>query len=218
VRGGTQIFSFTKDNDDNQISCTAGFNSWSRSDGKEYVMTAGHCLDDFPDDRSQWGVLDSRKKAYLLGSAHRWYYGDHGDLGIVEVEPLSDFSNILQRSMVYVARSTTGSTTRNPHYRIRRTAYNQVGRIVCMTGATTGSRCGEVKKLNTAVKKSLFEGRIKHLGKLYSCGVKRGDSGGPIIKSGTAYGMIVSKRLFGCNVYFQGAKTAENELNVSIVP
>jgi hypothetical protein len=87
-----------------------------------------------------------------------------------------------------------------------------------MTGERTGSRCGQVTDLNVQIDSGqggIFGHKVKHLGKLRSCGLAAGDSGGPVFKRGVAYGVLTNTR--GCDVYFQGAVTAQDLLNVDVL-
>jgi trypsin len=87
-----------------------------------------------------------------------------------------------------------------------------------VTGQETGSSCGEVTDLNVesgGALGGLFTTKIKHLGKMRNCAPETGDSGGPVFKRGVAYGLVSGTS--GCDVYFQGAVTAQNVLNVDIL-
>jgi streptogrisin C len=56
LRGGVYIESTNATSHARYPQCTAGFIARSRSDRKPYVMTAGHCFDDFDDDDSSWAA------------------------------------------------------------------------------------------------------------------------------------------------------------------
>jgi hypothetical protein len=57
LRGGVRIGILTTDEDGNQHVCTAGFIARSRTDQAPYVLTSGHCFDNFANDSSLWGAF-----------------------------------------------------------------------------------------------------------------------------------------------------------------
>jgi hypothetical protein len=221
LRGGVRIATNPSrpDKDGNNHTCTAGFVARSRSDQAPYVLTAGHCFDNFTDDSSEWGAVNPFALVdpfQLIGfNRNPYVFGDSGDAGLIGVRATSYWAGTALEPWILVTTSSSGSTRRDEEYTIRAVRFNQRNRIVCMTGERTRSRCGQVTDLNVEAGSGLGGTNVKHLGKILSCGVDRGDSGGPVFKLGVAYGILTHKR--GCNVYFQGAVTAQDLLNVNIL-
>jgi len=224
LRGGVQISTNPSrpDNDGHTVACTSGFMVRSRGDQAPYVLTAGHCFDNFPNNSSEWGAVNPFLPVgpyQLIGfNRNPYVFGSDGDAGLVGIRGTSYWAGTALQPWVFVTRSTSGSTRRDEEYVIRTAHYNQRNRIVCMSGARNGSRCGRVTDVNVESSGALagiFTTRVKHLGKLLACGVGHGDSGGPVFKRGVAYGILSAAR--GCDVYFQGAITAQNLLNVDIM-
>lgn len=222
LRGGVFIQSTNKDEDDDIAACTAGFIARSKADSKPYLMTAGHCFDNFEDDESAWealipGLVDGER----IGPNHNPYkFGDDGDVGLISMEAGSFWRTPSVggkiKPLIYVRDSGTGSTPQAPSYYIRRVGTSVEGRILCATGASEGSSCGEVTALDTSIKiGGIFGTGVPHLGKMRNCDPGPGDSGGPVFKRHVAYGVLVARR--DCDVYFQSARRAENALNVKIV-
>lgn len=227
LRGGVFIQSVNKNEDGNTNGCTAGFVARSKSDDKPYLMTAGHCFDGFEDDESTWeaflpGLVDGEE----IGLNHNPYlFGDDGDVGLISIE-----SGSLWRTpsvggkikpLIYVRKSGTGSTPQAPAYYIRRVGTSVEGKILCATGATNGSSCGEVTRLDVSVKVGegvlgLSGTGVDHLGEMKNCDPSEGDSGGPVFKRHVAYGLLQGAK-DDCRIYFQSARRAENALNVRIV-
>ena len=181
--------------------------------------------------------------------------GNAGDFGLITVEPTSRFYNGgLLSPWVYVSRNDrqgdpeadSGRTTRNPKYRIRAhrdnqftgSARNVEGATVCATGAVSGTHCGEITK--RGLRRGGKDVRRAEL-EVFNCNYdaaklnnsaeefQPGDSGGPVFKRATAYGIISAvidlgkdsngnQKYNGCRMYFAGAKEAESALNVDILP
>lgn len=207
LRGGVRIVS-------ERAGCTAGFIARSRSDNKPYVLTAGHC---FLRVNEAWAAYDGSGLNYhTIGSVHNFVNGDEGDAGLISISETSFWKPWI-RPYVFVTKSKTGSpsTRRDTTYRIRDVKFSAKGNIVCVSGATNGSHCGEVVN---------HDATKQHYVELKMCGVTKGDSGGPVFKHHTAYGIMVKRRVIdlpllppSCRVWAQGARTAENLLNINIV-
>jgi hypothetical protein len=75
--------------------------------------------------------------------------------------------------------------------------------MVCMTGSTNGTRCGEIKEIAASNIGSDYQAKVD------TCGGP-GDSGGPVYIKGQARGLIAStsNRVGpgGCSTYFQRAR------------
>jgi hypothetical protein len=90
-----------------------------------------------------------------------------------------------------------------------------------MTGQNGGSSCGTTTDLDVTIGGGDIFGiggstTHKHMGKMSNCNPESGDSGGPIFRFHVAYGIYTGSR-GDCEQYFQGARRAQDSLNVNIV-
>jgi hypothetical protein len=115
----------------------------------------------------------------------------------------------------------SANTTYDPNYTIHATAFSSVGQMICRTGQTTGTECGEVTALGANFTGSLngTSYTTHNLGEVDVCGAQGGDSGGPFYKVHRAFGMLSGAMSFGpafCHEYYQGVRGAENLMGVSV--
>jgi hypothetical protein len=187
--------------------CTAGFPARSRSDNKLYIMTAGHCGRDRPS--ATWSTRFANGKLKAIGQIHnpRRVWGLDGDMAIIAVEDPPGWNT---RAWVFVAEG--GQTARDPDYPIRSDGVATRGRV-CMSGAVTGTHCGNVWGTNAT---PLLDGRF--IGGLTSATYRSrdGDSGGPVYAYHVAYGLNVGFIPATSLSYFQPVRDAENTMNVDI--
>lgn len=223
LRGGVRIASTNARSNNKGVACSAGFIVKSRSTGAPYLLTAGHCVAGFTQDSSNWAAFSADHRGFTLGAASNPYlFGSNGDAGLISIANSGVFGAPLA-PIIFVKRSNIG--VRDPSYTINGAGGNSKGRVVCMTGAVTASRCGKVSALNRTVRErdpdagfldQLFNTpKIRHLGQLRACGIRPGDSGGPVYSSHRARGLMTAVR--GCRVSFQGAVTADDQLNVDVI-
>ena len=204
LRGGVRIESSAS-------RCSAGFTARSQSDFKPYLLTAGHCL---AGDSSSWalrGSSGSPNNDVAIGPPYRYVFSPPGDAALIKITN-SDLSAPLQPIVIF-NKDTRLTDGRNAHYTIMRSSYSRRGQYVCVTGATTGSHCGRITRENVPVVDN-NNVRTDHLAEAHVCGIGEGDSGGPVIRGRSAVGLISASS--GCVMDFQGAKTAEGLLNVTI--
>lgn len=194
-------------------ACTTGFISRSRSDGRLFVLTAGHCVTRGTTYHT-WFPSDATK--HTIGTGHSRVFGASGDAGLVTIANPTGWK---PRAWVYVgaspARDGVDGTTRVTEYPITGDGSSRVGLRVCKTGATAETTCGRVDALDVTV--DYDNGPVvHHLAQANLC-VRPGDSGGPVYSYNTAYG-LVSGHINGtaCASLYQGVRGAENLLNVNV--
>lgn len=206
LRGGVRIAAGS--------GCTAGFNARSRSGGKLFVLTAGHCM---ANDAGTWKTRTAASLLDDIGIRHNWMFGDSGDAGIIRnwiaywAGPPAPGAGILVPPSSF--------TTYAEDYGIGSVSTSSVGQIVCMSSGyqlSSGAYadCGGVQALSRT---RTFDGvRIGGLAETNLCGAY-GSSGGPIYKGNVAYGLDVGGPDYICNEYYQGIVGAQNALNVDVL-
>ena len=156
--------------------CTLSFLARSRSDGKLYIMTAGHCT---ASKGEPWWTYFPDGSDHDIGPVHnRINSVAYGDMAVIRVVNEAGWQ---ARAWVLVLAS--GSTTYNDHYRITRDDYAVEGNRVCATGITSLTRCGILRRAVIPNEAGRMEATFCTRG---------GDSGGPVYASNTAYGIIVA--------------------------
>jgi len=202
--------------------CSTGFMTESRTDGKIYALTAGHCLSPFPTHRtgsgtpSVWSIGDTSGGTITLGDAHNFVHGTPGDVGIVHIDtaPVPSVQN-----WVWVRASTSGTTptTSDETYPIHRVGRSSIGMRICMSGQTTGTTCGTVKRLGVTMTNSDGITRT-NLGVADLC-IAGGDSGGPLYAYHSGFGILAGRFTSDgeCRTTYTGLAGAENTLNVDVL-
>lgn len=231
-RGGAYI-------EDESTSCTGGFLANSRSDGKLYLLTAGHCVSDmrhpFTVRTADWSTYDKDATRMMIGKPHRGStdvgQGNIIDAGVIAVIPAgsSNPSPLWAASpprYVYVTSSTNpgANTTHDERYEIARVRAPAERSIYCMTGAPAFANgrhtvCGRVKKTLQRVRDQgdPLEPRSAIM-RIDLCGPGLGSSGGPLYKNHTGYGIFVIFSQGSCRKYFTRLVAAQNVMNVDVIP
>lgn len=196
IRGGVAIASGTR-------LCTAGFDvRGAGANQYPFVLTAGHCL---AQGGSAWNTWTHPAiTSSVFGSRWSWQWGGGGDYGIVRNTNTGTWA---QCSCVIVVSSF--ETTSNHRYQITGNAagIGWTGHAVCTTSAvrmTNGyhSDCGIVLSEGHTV------GSVPYLTAASLC-VVPGSSGGPIYKSGIAFGITVAQNTTtSCLGYYQDVELA----------
>lgn len=188
--------------------CTAGFNA-IRSDGTSFVMTSGHCLT--PVDGAKWYTRfssDGYVHAVGNGSTFSRYNDASGDAGLIGLDNPAGYDP--RNTLINYGNAQTQF---GEAYPITARSGSAPGMTLCFTGAVSQTRCGTVAYLNATSSTG-----VGGLGALYACGA-RGDSGGPVFASNTAYGLVQggdTDQQGRCITYYQGILAAESRLGVQV--
>jgi YD repeat-containing protein len=220
LRGGTHIAGYTADAaSEGHGRCTAAFNVKSRTTGKPYVLTAGHCFNGYDNDNSVWKAFPlDLYEGLTIGPNHNPYINNEtGDAGLITVSDDSPWwtTPLKPKPWVFIqASKAAGQTRRTEHYRIRSVSTSRKNETLCWSGATTGGHCGLViEQSSNNARLGVMDVRPHNS----EC-VQGGDSGSPVVLGGSARGIITSHTaLQPCHVYYQSARLAQDRLNVDIL-
>jgi hypothetical protein len=189
--------------------CSAGFNVRSVSDGKRYLLTAGHC-----DVGGIWRTRFANNEIHDIGPRHNSVFNANGDAMIIRVNNPAGWN---PKPWVFVTGD--GSTTRDETYSIGRAGTTSIGMSVCMTGRRDGTECGEVIDNDTP-----GAGGVRHVAEVRGGCIRTGDSGGAVYRNHTAFGIVHGGRFPGgdgdrCSTtwFYQGIRGAMSQLNVRLV-
>jgi hypothetical protein len=208
LRGGVAIGNAGTKAASVRSECTAAFLARSRTDNLLYLMTAGHCGRNHPDDL--WRTWDSDARRLHIGRTHRRIFGGgRGDMQIIRVsEP-----GWTARAWVFVTNGP--DTERNPSYAINSDGVAMQDDRVCMTGKRSGTVCGTVLAVDRC--RPYLDERTEVCGlTVANYGSADGDSGGPVFSRGRAFGIQSGRNPVTGNSWFQPIRAAENALNVNI--
>lgn len=230
LRGGVEMQSYSH-------HCTAGFNVTSRSDGKRYVMTAGHCI-----TNAAWETKTTISGSWLeIGPEHnmQFYYSGR-DAGIIRAKTPSYWQQAPFPTSTIWIDDIPGVHAQNNNYYIGQEGTALVGQIVCETGGGGYGRYPYDTERRmfwhgTSVQSYTWCGGVTVASETVVFGDNPsqtvynevrtdichwpGMSGGPVFKWNVAYGMISGD---ACQSgyqrgWFYPAILAENDLNVDIV-
>lgn len=218
-RGGIHVDAHDSEN------CTAGFNVQSRSDGKPYVMTAGHCYE-MSDIGRIFYARNSANGSDPIGPLHnryyvrtRWALSMYEDAAIITVDDARHPERQLLRPWIVAGNQ---SQVTNPQFEIQGVGYSWEGKTLCFSGAISGGHCGTVEALGKA---RGHAGYIRMCPEGSTVGKTRiGDSGGPFFSvsssdGGLAHGMLtgVPKREKPCISQYSSAASDAAKMNVDFV-
>lgn len=200
-------------------NCTAGFVAQSRTVFNDWwMLTAGHCV---LFGGTSWNAQNESSVFSLLGSSAFFSFagGPGLDAGIVHINANSVWMTPSPIAALIVKASA--NTTFDPTYAIHTTAFSSVGQMICRTGQSTGTECGEVTALGADFTGSVGGSSFTthNLGELDVCGAQSGDSGGPMYKVHRAFGIFSGVMSVGpafCHEYYQGVRAAENIMGVAV--
>jgi hypothetical protein len=173
------------------------------------MMFAGHCRD--LGGAGNWYVYQpSTGIRHEVGPVHNSVFDSTGDFAILRIDNLAGWN---PKHWVYVHASA--DTALDPQYNIVNDGGSVVGLRVCLSGARTGTRCGEVESVN--VRDDAFP-YTDQLAQVDLC-AGPGDSGGPIYSGHVARGILHGGPEGGAcfNILYQGVQEAENRLSVNII-
>ena len=200
LRGGVKITH-------SGTNCTGGFIAQSRVDDKLYQFTAGHCLLGRSDN---WHTDFVDGSQHNIGKRHNWHVGTGGDVGILKINNPTGWD--LPENFVYVQASS--DTTPNEEYAITSTTTSSIGDRVCLTGATTGTDCGEVTALG--VTHTVAGTTVTNSGQASYCRAG-GDSGAPIYAGHKAFGIHSDSGGSNCSGIYIGINGSQNLMNVDVL-
>lgn len=191
------------------FQCTNAFNVRSKSDGKYFSLTAGHCVDSFPG--YTWQTRFATGAYHDLGARHNDTYPGV-DAAIVNLLNPTGWSPG-PRVVVWGGKGLT----QNDNYGISGQGVAAYGATVCHSGAKSGSKCGTAEQFNVTVGNSTGTVGVKMAGGRCTEG---GDSGGPWWANGRAYGIHTAgtdPTLATCMSYYTRVDDAMNGLNVRLI-
>ena len=187
-------------------TCTSGFIAQSRTDTKRYVITAGHCR--IGTDPSPF---ESRKNDGTIVNVGPWHNGNPyapDDWAIVQII----WSYWTTDNIVFVRANPNAPypTTRDEAYTITADSNSAAGDFVCYSGRTTNTACGTVEATGVGA----GHGAVRT-----SYCVQPGDSGGPVYRLHTAYGINYARGNVNgiCKSFYVEIRDAENALNVNVL-
>jgi hypothetical protein len=170
LRGGVMLY-IRNATGGYDYQCTVGFNARSTIDAKWYVMTAGHC----GAVGQTFYVYQPRDAHFhVLGHMHNRVRAGDDDFGIITMDNVPGWD---PKPWVYV--HSGADTTYNPTYSITGSEGSKKGMRVCVSGAISGSDCGNVEDLGGG-----------GWARVDLCAT-HGDSGAPIFSYGKARGLLV---------------------------
>lgn len=222
-RGGREIIAY---NLGVAHRCTAAFIARHRVSTKWLVMTAGHCLTS-ANFASWWSEVEHPMpgeptySGRKLGPTDGWVFPGT-DAGVIAIAAGFEQSWLVPPApMPWVVVKGSGQTTYNPEYPIKKDGKSSLGSIKCITGRDTGTHCGQVVLLGFSGSVEGMGGNsatVHNMGVIAACVGKKGDSGGPVYKTNTAYGIYLGTLPIGdgCFEVYQGIRGAENALNVDV--
>jgi hypothetical protein len=200
-----------------QAQCTGAFIASSRTDGKLYQFTAGHCVAE-GSFTGTWSTKFPDGSTHAVGPVHNYTDGPSGDMAILAINNPSGWQ--LPQGWVYVT-ANSGVTTLNEEYPISSAQYSTQGARVCKSGAAYGkTTCGTVTALGVNYQFLQLNGlvTVDNMGEANFCGTA-GDSGGPVFAAHQAFGLLIGERgRNSCDLFYQGIVGAENAMHVNIVP
>jgi hypothetical protein len=198
--------------------CTAGFKAIGKEFANRFMLTAGHCYLASKD----WTSLDSERFSHYLGqiSESAAYYPGH-DYAAIRV---NGFGNWWEEGPTWnsttVSWASGGGFTELP---VTYESSSYLGQSVCHSGATAGSSCGFVKRIDlTETYGGEHPGTLFHLTEAAGAELCTlpGDSGGPVFTSTTAIGIMsgaLTEKTCGGNLMLYTEVTEDASLlNVTV--
>ena len=197
MRGGVSLYLGTR------FQCTTAFNARSRTDGRPFVMTAGHCglegtvLSAYQPDKAGY---------FVLGPVHNAVNSGNDDYSIIWVNNPDGW-----RPQPWVWVQASADTVNNPNYVIKGVGANTVGTRVCVSGAISGTDCGPVLALNIGGTGGLAQAAYCTAG---------GDSGAAVYSVNSARGIhvgVLTTEPACRGAVYQGIVEASNALRVDVL-
>lgn len=202
--------------------CTAGFTARHKVNKTHRLMfTAGHCIFNVGMG-ADWYTQDADAGWRKIGPGYGYYFaGAPGqDAGVIYDEPGNGWPGAPLAAVIVLDSSMT---VKNTEYPIRDDSTSSLGKLLCMTGGYTGTKCAIVVDLgaDNVVEIDGTYYLLKNLGELETCHTYYGDSGGPIYKNNRAFGIHLIKfddpSSSHCHSAYQGIRSAQDQLWVEIL-
>lgn len=172
LRGSIKIY--TTEN-----GCSGGFNVVSVSDGKPYLLTAGHCSG----KGVVWSTQFENEEPHVIGPMHNRQEDAETDAGILTVNNPAGW--LFGRPWITV--DPTGGHAEQQAYVIRDSLSPRLGDRVCATlGNTARTDCGTV--LDESTSSTTTDGLFQ----VSNLCTEPGDSGSPYFSYGVAYGIHIA--------------------------
>lgn len=152
-------------------ACSVGFNVGRNNNNRELFLTAGHCTVGLP----VW-----TRNGFALGPSRRSDYPDN-DYGLVRIDDPTFWNPVGEVIDTRLAPPTRPITT---------VADGLPGAVVCKTGATTSTTCGQVLRRNVSVVYGGLQPGVVNGLTVVSQESQMGDSGGPVYDGSVALGLV----------------------------
>jgi hypothetical protein len=197
------------------IFCSAGFVGRTATSGSYVVVTAGHCALGAGAGRSWTAYVPAARVWRDIGVASGAAFGTGGDSSAVAV---GDPAGWAPAPAVVAARSALSpGAALSQSYRVQAAQHPVVGAVLCTSGASSGTSCGEVTGAGVTVAYSNASGsttlvdglaRIDLRGRGLMCA---GDSGGPVYANALGFGLVSGGSL-------DSSRTIDNGIYRATVP
>lgn len=185
--------------------CTSGFIAQSRTDTKRYVVSAGHCRNS---TTAQFASRQANGTVRNIGPWHSGNAGSPDDWMIAQIT--STYWTTANTVFVRANSAPPYPTARDENYTITADSNSAAGDFVCYSGRTTNTACGSVEATGIGGGQGAVRAAY--------C-IQQGDSGGPVYRLHTAYGINYAFGGTGaaCRSYYVEIRDAENALNVNVL-
>lgn len=182
------------------VYCSAGFVGRTASSGAPVVLTAGHCAAG-AGPASVWSAYVPGAAAWReLGTAAGTAFGAQGDSAAVGVRDATGWAP--GPALVAGPVSTAPAGVRSQSYRIEAIQRPVVGAVLCLSGSSAGTSCGEVTQVGASVAYSIGTSTVVVNG-LAALDLRgrgsmcTGDSGGPVYANSLGFGLVSGGSLSG---------------------
>jgi len=231
LRGGVAI----NPHGDTEYICTAGFRARG-ANGKRYLLTAGHCVARYGQPLTYWDSMDDQiniEQSQEVLEQHLHYIGSLESYSF----PTHDWAKIDATGQEYdtafwpsriVEWGENAGTLLDEAYAITSESAAYENEIVCHSGATTGTSCAPVDRVDMEpvnVTGAGPSGLVYHENRAHGGCAYGGDSGGPVFANHQALGIIsagdnldIEHRCNGPYWYFTNIEEATSAMDVKIAP